>query len=100
MENRSIQIKIQRMVSLNDVESLIKQLEVMYRNVPKFELGKRSDLATEVANLVDYTNSTGDWFKTFSRFVLQISPFLKEKVETGQTRGDSSVQNLIERAAN
>ena len=90
-------IKVQRMVSLDDLEVLVEQLEALHRDIPQFELDKREDLVQEVTSLVDYTESTVKWFKAFSQFLANINPSLDRKSEVKEYK-DTRVENLIRRA--
>lgn len=90
-------IKVQRMVSLDDLEVLVEQLEALHRDIPRFELDKREDLVQEVTSLVDYTESTVKWFKAFSQFLSNINPSLDRKSEVKEYK-DTRVENLIRRA--
>jgi len=95
MEKHSLQFKVYRMVSLSDVENLVRQLKALYSNMPRFEAKKQENLVEEVASLISYRDSASDWFREFSRFVVGINPDLKEVSEYS----DTSVESLIKRAS-
>lgn len=86
------ELKIHKMVSLRDVESLLTDLESLYKDVPQLDNGK--DVISEVSNLVEFSKSSKKWFNNFSIFIKGIhSGESKEYLE-----GDSSLDSLIKRA--
>jgi len=86
------ELKIHKMVSLRDVESLLNDLESLYKEVPKLDSGK--DVISEVSNLVEFSKSSKKWFNDFSKFIKDIhSGKYKE-----YTDADASLDSLIKRA--
>lgn len=88
----SFELKTHKMVSLRDVEILLKDLESLYKDVPKLDSSK--DVISEVSNLVEFSKSSKKWFNNFSRFIKGIhSSDSKEYLVE-----DSSLDSLITRA--
>ena len=96
-----VQFRVQQVVSLSDVQQLLRQLQQLHADAPRYPQKMTDDLVGEVKRLVGYVDSTTEWFKTFTKFMGSVSPGLPTTPQPCTANDQSfSVENLIKRAAN
>jgi hypothetical protein len=96
-----VQFRVQQMVPLSDVQQLLRQLQQLHEDAPRYRKKETDDLVGEVQRLVGYVDSTTVWFSNFTTFIGGVSPALPADAEPGMANDQSfSVDNLIKRAAN